>query len=52
MAPDSAVAPGTGSDHEVMAALDGDRLVIADLADDDAWLSIAADEAPPIPELR
>lgn len=51
MAPDSAVTSGS-ADHEVMAAVDGDRIVIADIAVDDAWLSMSAADAPTLAELR
>ncbi|MFC7167163.1 DUF7556 family protein [Halospeciosus flavus] len=43
MAPDTQAVPGT-ADHEVMAAVDDDgaeeRLIIADVESEEAWLSM------------
>lgn len=52
MAPDPAVASGACAEREVMAAVDGDRLVIADVAVDDAWLSVPRREARALSTLR
>lgn len=46
---------GAGSkDGEVMASVDGDEgdYVIADITEDEAWLSMHADDAPALPAWR
>lgn len=50
MAPDT-VAEETG-DCEVMASVDGERLVIADLCRDDAWLEIEVVDAAELADWR
>lgn len=50
MAPDT-VAEGTG-DCEVMASVDDERLVIADLCRDDAWVEISLGDAAPLADWR
>lgn len=52
MAPDSAVSAGATTERDVMAAVDDDRLLIADVARDDAWLAMPADDAPVLGEYR
>lgn len=52
MAPDSAVASGASAEHEVMAAVDEGQLIIADLAVEDAWLSMPATDATVLGEFR
>lgn len=50
-----AADPATESarpDCEVMASLDDDTLVIAELCRDDAWLSMPAVDAPAVTEYR
>lgn len=39
-------ARGGRSSGEVMASVDADELVIADISEDDAWLAIGAGDAP------
>lgn len=55
MTPD-ATATADGSFPEVMASVDsgpdGCRLVIADLASDEAWLSVDVETAPSLPDWR
>ena len=46
MVPDSAVAGSAGAHGEVMAAVDGDTYLIADVSSDDAWLSMPTDDTP------
>ncbi|MDZ7746438.1 MAG: hypothetical protein U5K28_07960 [Halobacteriales archaeon] len=46
MAPDSAGAESAGTHGKVMAAIDDDTYLIADVSRDDAWLSMPAEEAP------
>lgn len=52
MVPDTATATGT-DDAEVMASVDADgsaeRLIIADIRDDDAWISIPLSDAVSLP---
>lgn len=45
MAPDTARASDAAPDCEVMASVDDDRLVIAEICRDGAWLSVPAGEA-------
>lgn len=52
MVPDSAPAAETRVEREVMAAVDSDRLVIADVCRDDAWLTIPMGEAVTLDEWR
>lgn len=53
-----AVAPGPedGTDHEVVASIDGGderpEYVIADIATEEAWVAIDADAAPGLDEMR
>lgn len=44
--------PGPGPDDDVMAALDQNDLVIADVSREDAWLSVPAAEAPELTDWR
>ena len=46
-------SPGSDRSTEVMASVDEDgRYVIADISEDEAWLSIADDVAAPLPDWR
>lgn len=51
MAPDTA-ATSEFQGAEVMASVDGDRLVIADLEREDAWVEMALADAAPLDEWR
>ena len=48
--------PGDGGDNEVIASVDGDgsrqEFVLADISEDEAWLSMNADDAPTLPAWR
>ena len=46
MVPDSAVSEGSSEHGEIMATVDGDAYVIADVSCDGAWLSMPRDDAP------
>ena len=46
MVPDSAVSEGSSEHGEIMAAVDGDTYVIADVSRDGAWLSMPRNDAP------
>ena len=46
MVPDSAVSESSSAHGEIMAAIDGDAYVIADVSCDEAWLSMPRDDAP------
>lgn len=53
------VAPGVSDDRgdtEVIASVDGEgsarEFVLADISEDDAWLAMAADDAPTLPAWR
>ncbi|MFB6119198.1 hypothetical protein [Halosegnis sp.] len=46
MAPDSAVSDGASEHGEVMASVDGDAYLIADISRDGAWLSMPREQAP------
>ena len=37
---------GSWDDHDVMASVDQDRYVIADVSEDGAWLAMGAADAP------
>lgn len=50
MAPDSAVSEGASERGEVMASVDGDVYLIADISRDDAWLSMPQCQAPVLAE--
>ncbi|WP_232686748.1 DUF7556 family protein [Halobacterium zhouii] len=57
MATDAACPPTPrDSGTDVMASLDGDgsdsRLVIADISRDEAWVSMTANDATPLPAWR
>lgn len=56
MVPDSTAASDAGTDHEVMASVDGEgatrRYVIADIAVEDAWLSVRDADAVQLPAWR
>ncbi|NHN46145.1 hypothetical protein G9464_00840 [Halostella sp. JP-L12] len=47
---------GLRDDGEVIAAVDGDgtdqEYVIADISEDEAWLSVRVDDAPTLPAWR
>jgi len=47
---------GRANDGEVMSTVDGDgarqEYVIADISEDDAWLSMCVDDAPTLPAWR
>ncbi|MFB6111668.1 MAG: hypothetical protein ABEJ35_03935 [Halobacteriaceae archaeon] len=52
-APSTADGPGPAADDDrVMAALDEDDLVIADVSREDAWLVVPATEAPALADWR
>lgn len=44
--------PGINPDPDVMAALDEEDLIIADVSCEDAWLTVPAAEAPRLAEWR
>lgn len=44
--------PGLDPDPAIMAALDEEDLVIADVSREDAWLTVPATEAPSLAEWR
>jgi hypothetical protein len=54
MGADTTAAPAVAEDGEIMASVDGDgpgeRLVIADISRDGAWLSVALGDAATLPE--
>lgn len=52
MAVDSAATGGTGTESEVMTAVDDGRLLIADVSRDDAWLAIPSTDAPSLKAYR
>lgn len=47
---------GSANDGEVMSTVDGDgnrqEYVIADISEDDAWLSMLVNDAPTLPAWR
>ncbi|WP_435196254.1 DUF7556 family protein [Natronomonas sp. EA1] len=51
MAPDTA-ATSAPAESEVMTAVDAGSLVIADIAREDAWLSMPSTEAPALADCR
>lgn len=50
MGPDSAVAGSSVEHGEVMSSVDGDALLVADISQDDAWLSMPLERAPVLAE--
>lgn len=52
MSADPTLSPDAVQDGEVMAAVDGGDLLIADVCRDGAWLSMPADRAPVLAERR
>lgn len=50
MAPDSAVSEGASEHGEVMASVDGNAYLIADISRDDAWLSMPRSQATVLAE--
>lgn len=52
MAPDTAPAPESAPDCEVMASVDEDELVIAAICEDGAWLSTPLVEALDLADWR
>jgi len=50
--PDAGDGPVPADGTDVMAALDQDDLVIADVSRDDAWLVVPAAEAPDLTDWR
>lgn len=50
MVPDSAPVSETRGDGEVMAAVDSDQLVIADICRDEAWLTMSVSESATLQE--
>lgn len=50
MVPDSAPASETRGESEVMAAVDSDQFVIADVCRDEAWLTMPVSEAVTLQE--
>jgi hypothetical protein len=52
MVPDTAQASETHADCEVMAAIDSDQLVIADICRDEAWLTMPVSATATLPDWR
>lgn len=52
MVPDSAPVADMSGDCEVMAAIDSDQLVIADLCREDAWLTMSVSETAALNDWR
>jgi hypothetical protein len=52
MVPNTAQASETKVDCEVMAAIDSDQLIIADICRDDAWLSMPTSGTAALPDWR
>jgi hypothetical protein len=52
MVPDTAQASETHADCEVMAAIDSDQLVIADICRDEAWLTMPVSSTASLPDWR
>jgi hypothetical protein len=52
MPPNSTARADADGEGEVMAAVSGERLVIADISRDDAWLSIPVAASVSVDEFR
>lgn len=52
MVPNTAQASEAQGDCEVMAAIDSDRLVIADICRDEAWISMPTSSTAVLPDWR
>jgi len=48
----SATGSSSPDDGDTMASVDDGQLVIADISEDEAWLSVSQESAVPLPDRR